>query len=281
MPPDCDSIREDIDAWAIGALDADDARALDTHIAGCAACARLADAARDDAGALALAVPIVGGGPALKARIIASAAVLTEMPKRESRGSPRRWWASAAAAVIVGAGLLGWVAYLQSQVGDLKDRNAAVRADATAQAGRFATVTTELQAMASANGDLARTQDVMLELMSQPDVRGMDLAPAGDAPSATARYVWSRSSETGALVARDLPPLPEGQSYCMWLVYENAWVVGGIFRPDADGTGHLIVQNIDGGDDAGRGRFRGFAVTIEPSTGAQRHTGPTILQNLN
>ena len=54
--------------------------------------------------------------------------------------------------------------------------------------------------------------------------------PHPKAPHAGGRYVWSRTAGMGALVARDLPPLPEGKQYCLWVVYENDWVVGGLLN---------------------------------------------------
>ena len=42
---DCAAVREDIDAWALGALDAEETRALEAHLETCAGCRALADAA--------------------------------------------------------------------------------------------------------------------------------------------------------------------------------------------------------------------------------------------
>ena len=78
------------------------------------------------------------------------------------------------------------------------------------------------------------------------------------------------------LVARDLPPLADGEKYCLWLVYETAWVSGGLFDVDDTGTGRLVVQ--DGDDGTTHGAFKGFAVTVEPAaTAGATHTGPTMM----
>ena len=57
--------------------------------------------------------------------------------------------------------------------------------------------------------------------------------------------MWSRTAGRGALVASGLPALPEGKSYCLWVVYERDWVVGGQFEADADGSGRVIVEDLD------------------------------------
>jgi anti-sigma factor RsiW len=46
---DCEAVRDDIDAWALGALDAEEARALEAHLASCDECRALADTAVESA----------------------------------------------------------------------------------------------------------------------------------------------------------------------------------------------------------------------------------------
>jgi anti-sigma-K factor RskA len=267
MQMDCEAVRDNIDAWALGALEAGEARALEAHVAGCAACAALAGAAREGAASLALAVPLVSASPALKARVMASAPAFAGIPARAPSRMPRWWLAATAAAILVGLGALGWGAYLQTRVNDLHNREARARVDATAQSGALATM----------RAGLAGNQDAVLEIVSQADVKRLPMSGTDAAPSAKGSYVWSRAGGLGALIATNLPPLPEGQSYCMWVVYQNAWVNGGLFTADETGTGRLIVRNLGDGQD--RGAFRGFAVTVEPSTGTTKHTGATVLQS--
>lgn len=277
MQMDCGTVREQLDAWALGALDAAESRAVDEHLAGCPACTTLADVARDTAASIAMAVPLVTAHPALKARVMASAAVMSDLPARRPMRARRWWFAAAAAAILFGAGAMVWGGYLQTQVSDLQDRNASIGAGATAQSNQFATMRTELVQASAQNVSLATNQDAVLEIVSQPDVRRMPMSGTSVAPSASGRYIWSRAGGLGALVASNLPPLPEGRSYCMWIVYQNAWVVGGLFTVDDTGAGRLIVR--DPGDTADPGAFRGFAVTVEPSTGTTKHTGATVLQS--
>lgn len=277
MQMDCETVRDNVDAWGLGALDADEARALEAHIAGCTECAALADGAREGAASLALAVPLVSASPSLKARVMASASLLTGPTARGQATSPRWLLGAAAAAIIFGLGALAWGGYMQTQVSDLQDRNARAGTDATAQSNQFATMRTELVQASASNVSLATNQDAVLEIVSQADVKRMPMSGTDAAPSASGRYIWSRAGGLGALVASKLPPLPEGKSYCMWIVYANAWVNGGLFTVDDTGAGRLIVRDV--GDGADRGAFRGFAVTIEPSTGTKKHTGATVLQS--
>ena len=108
MLMDCDTVREHLDAWALGALDADESHALEAHIAGCAACATLADEASASAASIALAVPLVSASPSLKAREMASAAVSGDLPAPRAASASRRGFAAAAAALVVGLGAAAW-----------------------------------------------------------------------------------------------------------------------------------------------------------------------------
>lgn len=277
MQMDCDTITEHLDAWALGALDADESHALAAHVAGCAACAVLADEASESAAAIALAVPLVSASPSLKARVMASAGVLSDLQAPRPAGASRRWIAAAAAAIVFGMGALAWGGYLQTQVSSLHDREARSRTDATAQSNEFATMRTELVQASASNVSLAGNQDAVLEIVSQADVKRLPMEGTAAAPAARGRYIWSRAGGLGALVASTLPPLPEGRSYCMWIVYEKAWIFGGLFDVDDSGSGRLIVRDFGDGQD--HGAFRGFAVTVEPSSGTKERTGAMVMQS--
>jgi len=249
---DCAAAREDIDAYALGALDAEDARALEAHLRLCDDCAALLDRALDTAGAIALSAPLVAGGGALRARVLASAAVGEGAPRRP-RSAPR-WWAAAAAALIVlSAGALTWSAYLQRRVDDLERANDRVQASAAAQ-------------------------DQLVEIAVQPDAERVAMQGAGPAANASGGYLWSPGREVGALVADGLPPLAEGQAYQMWIVYKDRWVSGGTFTVDASGHGRLVVK-ADEGSAADASAPLWFCVTVEPSGGGATHTGPMVLRS--
>jgi anti-sigma-K factor RskA len=89
-------VDELLEAYALGALEPDEARAVEAHLAGCARCRALADAARETAAALAYAAPLFDPPASLRARVLARVhEVATEeralWPGRsESGGAPRR-----------------------------------------------------------------------------------------------------------------------------------------------------------------------------------------------
>lgn len=278
MQANCEAVREQLDAWALGALDGDDAHRVEQHVATCDECRALADGVRDTAAALALAVPLRSASSSLKAKVMAGAAVLDDA-SRSGRQRPQRWswWPAAAAAVVaVGVGLVGWGVYSQDQIDDLEGQNGLFATDATAQANRFATVNTQLIITQQDANDLAEKTDAVTEIVDQPDAVRLSLDGTAAAPQASGRYVWSRMAGAGVLVVQDLAPVPSDKAYCLWLIYEGDWVLAGQFTVGDDGSGRLIVDDLNIPPDTGP--LRAFAVSIESAGDVSKHTGDTVLR---
>jgi len=262
---DCEATRENVDAWALGALDARDAQAVEGHIASCAACAELADEAREVAAAIALAVPLRSPSATLKPHIMASAAVLTDI----RAGRPARWWMAGAAAVLaIGVGAIAWAWVTQARINDLEDRNAVIIAGATA-------ASSERQELATT----VETQDAIIDVMLAPDAERTDLVGTAGAPVASGRCVWSRAEAKGALLVSGLEPAPEGSTYTMWIVYENEWLDAGSFAVDETGQGRLLMTSWRSTNPE-RGAFGGFAVTVEPAGGSGTQHGAPVMESV-
>lgn len=271
---DCDAVRDDLEAWALGALEPDEAAAIEAHLASCPACAAAAGETTRAAGALGLAVPLVRAPEAVAARILAAAQVL-DYPRAPAR-RPNWWQAAAAVLVFAGAGLLAWSAYLQSEVNDLSSQNESVAAAATSQGAELATLRTELTLARSFSTGLAASQDAVMKIMSQDDASKMPLEGTAAAPGASGRYIWSPAERLGALVATGLPALDADETYKLWAVYERDWKPAGSFSVDEQGSGRLVVSDLPGSDS---GRLIGFAVTLEPANGSDAPTGDIVLQS--
>ena len=170
------------------------------------------------------------------------------------------------------ASALSWGVVLQRRVDRLGDRNVSIAIDATAQSDQLATVQTQLVQMTDFNTKLADavgSQDAVLDIVSQPDVRRIPMNGTATAPTASGRYLWSETENLGALVATNLPSLPEGQAYQMWAVYPDRWVAGGTFATDAGGHGQLVVRKPDAAAPESDPPLW-FCVTIEPTPVATR-----------
>lgn len=258
MRMDCEAAREHVDAWSLGALDAHEAKAFDAHIAGCAECRALTDAAAADAALLGLAAPVVSSSAALKSRVMSAAAVLSDI-----RRPRRRWWPAIAAGGVAAAfaSVLTWGAWGQARINDLEGDTRAMARSATAQSGQLVALQTEVVASPAAPDDALR--DAALEVALGPDATWTELTGTRLAPAAIGKCVWSRVEAIGAFVADHLPPLPPDQWYELWLVYGDDWISAGTLKVDDAGRGRLLMQGPWGRD--GLGAFTGFAVTAEPT----------------
>lgn len=292
IPPGCDDVRDDLDAFALGALDRDDARRVEQHVAECADCRRLLDEAHKSAARLALSVPMTSAGPAVRARVLARAAADDAAPEATRAAtrvatrasSTNRWWLAAAAVLVAAlAGVSAWAAVTQRRIDDLERGRDAVRASATAQAGELAAARAQLADVSAANARVEAglvAQRAMMDVMAQPDAVHTGLRGTGAATAASAQYLWSPAREAGVMIADGLPPLADGQTYQAWVVYETAWESAGTFSVDASGAGTLLVS---GGhhDDGALGAPTWYCVTVEPAGGSAKRTGPMVLTSLS
>jgi hypothetical protein len=273
----CNEALDLIDAGSMDALDASEQAALGAHLGTCRDCARVADLARESAHALALAVPLHQASPLLKVRIMAEAAGTGEARTRRTVTFGRYWQAAAAAVAVVGLGLGAWGVSMQNDINNLQDQRTTAFASVSTAESRYATVSTQLTMASDENATLVRTNDIVTEIVTEPDAERLAMAPTDASPGSAGRYVWSRSAGMGSLVARDLPPLEEGETYCLWLVYENDWILGGAFGVDENGTGRVIVDGIRASSET-LGALAGYAVSIETDDGDIQHEGVTVLE---
>lgn len=277
MPITCEEVRDNLDAWALGALDADEVAALEGHLPGCAACTLAADAARETAGALALAVPLQAAPASLKTRVLSSATTAQQRPASKRPAAWRYWPSAAAAVAVIGIGIGAWGINAQNELNNLEDSEAAALASASTAESQYATVSTQLVMASDANEELAATQDAVTEIVTQPDAARVAMQGTERSAEASGRYVWSSTAGMGSLVALSLPQLDADETYCLWLVYETDWVLAGSFDVDVDGTGRLIVKDLDTTASTD-GTLIAYAVSVEPAGNVAEHTGEVVLR---
>ncbi len=198
--------------------------------------------------------------PALRARVLAIAAAHPQAANaRASRTSLP--WLAAAAALVAAIGLTIYAGQLRSRIGVLEEalREARARADAT-----------ERQ-MADARRAASDAQ-VAVAVLTAPDVARIDLAGEPIAPQASARAFWSRSRGM-VFTASNLPPLPAGRTYQLWVVTAQAQPISaGLLAPDAAGN---VSDTFNTPPDLPQPAA--LAVTIEPAGGVPSPTGERYL----
>jgi anti-sigma-K factor RskA len=250
-------------AYALGALEAGEASSVREHVRGCAICrAELADYALVRAG-LDEAVddtPLpVGFTQRLASRAVAldrpasAQALPTSAPEAGPSPSPatrpRRmsWlpWALTAACLALALGLGAWGLRLQGELGRTR--------------GEVASLRGEVAQLRESDARVAR-------LLAQPSVLSRRLQ-AGT-PGVDGRMYMPPERGEALLVIGDLPQLPRGKVYQLWLLAPGGAVESaGTFTPIGDGAARLYLNPA-----SGLGRYNGLGVTVEPAGGSP---GPT------
>ncbi len=276
-----EEIQAELSSFALGALDTPEQRAVEAHLAtGCAACRQELGVWEAVVGSLALAGP-EGDAPDLKP------ALLQRVHPARRRGTvitlPR--WSllplAAAAAVLLIVGVTH-DASLREQLQLEQQQVASLRADASGAQQQMERLAQQLAAkendvaalraaLAAAQESLAIVQQRGLQMVRlQPQVQGQP------SPGTHAEAHALIDSETGRSLfyAFDLPEVPADKTYELWWITEKEGPVrAGLFIPDQRGFGRLegpLPLNV--------GAIQAAAVTIEPTGGVAKPTGPMVLK---
>jgi anti-sigma-K factor RskA len=264
MTPNHEHFAEAAAGYALGALPDEERRAFENHLDGCADCQRdVTEFARVTEGlpqTLALE-PLPFG---LRARVVATAtAGPRQVPQNTApigRAPAARpllaWLAAAASIAAVVAGALafnGW-------------REAAELRAALSRAQQQGEALERQIAALQESANQAREANAVL---GASDLARVDLAGQAEAPIATGRVLWSQSQGL-VFVATNLPALPPGRVYQLWVVADKPLSAGVVV---ADAGGRMSVVN------AGpvAGPPKAFALTVEPEGGRPSPTGPMVL----
>ncbi len=123
--------------------------------------------------------------------------------------------------------------------------------------------------------NLSKTRKEMHELgtlITLPSAQIMEMKGMEQSPKAAGRVI--RDSETNRcfFMAMGLAPVPAGKVYELWAIKGSDPVPMGTFRVDEHGCAMLNLSSFQGMDS-----FEKFAVTLEPSGGVPKPTGPMHL----
>jgi Anti-sigma-K factor rskA, C-terminal/Putative zinc-finger len=265
----CEEIREDLEAYALGALEHARADEVEAHIEECEACAEIARDYQHAVGHLSLAVPLYRASPRLKARVMGGSGSINAVP-----GVLRTRWVMAAAAVVLlafGVGGVVWASILSSEVSNLKTQNERLIALTDLDADQREAILQVRSDLNSARSEQARLSTTLEEYATlikvalDPDLVPTELQATPLAGSASCSYVWSVKQSIGALTCKNLPATGVAKTYELWASKGSDTVPLGSFEPRIDGSGSLLVT------------FPGWAsgpvtnlwVTLESDTGSR------------
>ncbi len=250
-------------AYALGALEREEARSLEEHLATCRECGPEMADWLNAASALSLTAPTVEPPAALRTRILES--VRTVAQKESTKVIPlppvehRRWgkgvWTGAIAAALAILALTASLLVLWYRYQELRRQ---YEREHTA---------VEVLARQAAQEREAR------ELLTAPGARTAQLAGTAVAKDASAMLAFDPKTGRAMLFAYNLPPAPPGKAYQLWYIEDLQHPVpGGVFNTDARG-GAVMHHSVP---EAGR-KASVFAVTLEPQSGVSAPTGDKYL----
>ena len=279
---------------AVGALDEEERARLEEHLSSCAECRAELRELSDTAASLLYTVAPVRPSPELRAgilarvravdpsEVVASPKAVEPLEARDgapTSAAPRDlrtllrgislWqifaWRPAlgfgAAAAVVAVTLFGLTSL------SLWNRNQSLSAEVTSLSNRLREAQSEV---AGQREQLASARNVE-ELLASPGVRVAELSGKTPAPQAHAMLAYDRSTGRAFVMARGLPPCPEGHAYQLWLIADNKPLPGGTFKTDAQGDARMsdrLPPNVAAPT---------FAVTLEREGGVLKPEGDIFL----
>lgn len=252
-----DHIDELIDLYALGMLEPDDQQRSDAHLAACGRCRGLLEDARHVVDVMAFTPEQHDPPPDLRRKVLTrierlqkterQAAAYTRRPSLWARlfGSISSLRLIATVAMVLALLLGGQALLLRREIDSLQSE--------------------------------MRTLQPVADLLKQPGVQMIALTKQGD-PTTIHGYMLLRPDDREAFLSTaELAPLPQGQTYQLWLINGDQPESAGIFSTDAQGVGYVRVQA-----QQPLGAYQAVGISVEPAGGSkQPTTTPIVLSQIS
>lgn len=247
---DCSQLKGSYQAYALGALDAEERTEIDAHLARCCpVCTAEVERARWVVSQLAHLAPPAEPPARLRARVLQSARGRV-VPIRPA--VPVWGWAAAVAVLVL------FAIFSARQVGELRQQVTQLQADLGNERARIAVLSQD-----------KRQFEKVLGIVSGAGTRSFVLKAAHNEPVIQA--YWHETLGL-ALAAQNLPPIAQDRTFQLWVVpKKGAPMSAGIFRPDASGA--VLHLNTPAAKLADASML---AITNEPAGGRPSPTLPPI-----
>ena len=239
--------------YALGALDGQELREFQAHLAsGCAICDAHIRQTRDSLTLLHHSLSVMTPPVAVKTRVFDQITPKIQTPVQDQSGgwSAWRWW-------LIGAGAFATAAVVLALAWSL-----------TGTRDQLA----KLQAQIAALQNESAQKDQLIQFLSAPEVRSVELAGLGPTPEAKGKLFWNPTTRRGLLITFGLPKTATDKAYELWGIAGNEPVPAGVFIVDERGHARFQVPQLADGRN-----FDKFAVTLEPAGGVAKPSGPMVL----
>ena len=257
---------EELELLALGALPEDEAEALQKHVSGCDECAARLAEARGQASLLAFAVKQERPAGTIKAELMARvranrrAEEMNAWPSRvptedqEKKAKEER----------------GWLTWVLASAGVLL---ALVSLGLSWQNRRIAAKLEQQRKLAESSIREREQIEKLVGVLAAPDTMTVKLAGQGEMANASGTVKFNAKAGMVLYEAANLPALPAGKSYQMWLVPTSGTPISaGLLGPGGHAWGNMWMAEVPANVEP-----KAFAVTIEPAGGMDQPTGPKVL----
>ena len=251
--------------YALGGLSPGERAELVEHVAnGCSDCERALRANARVADELLLAVPPIEPSAAVRERLLARAQSDPAAGPIRRRRVALRAPLAVAATLVLAIGLAASTAVLYARL----ERETAARADIEEALRYEQDISWSLLALEERLESASR----IVAAIGSPVLRTLALAGQGDFRQAVAKAYLEPESGRLIVYAHNLPPVPDGRTYQLWVIVDKQPHSAGILRADAQGE-----AKYDTGPLQGLGGRVSVAVTLEPDGGVPQPSGPLVL----
>ena len=91
--------------------------------------------------------------------------------------------------------------------------------------------------------ELQDQQRTMIGILTDPEPMIVELETTSNAHGASGRYIWSTLENAGMVTLQNLPPLPFGESYAVWVEDEQSrQMLTQTFEPDSFGSAREVLR---------------------------------------
>lgn len=242
---------ERAEIYALGALDGEELTRFEAHLAsGCRLCEDHLRETRETLTSLPRSLRPLDPPAAVRARLLQQIGAETKgaIPARPQL----RWlWWGVGASAFAAAGLLTVLSWnLIATRNQLRELRAQIGALETQVAQR----------------------EELIQFLSDPQVRLVNLAGLPPSPGARGQLLWNPLSRTGLLLATGLPQIPADKAYELWGIAGAEPIPAGVFTVNQRGLALFRLPQLPEARS-----FDKFAVTLEPAGGVPKPTGAMVL----
>jgi anti-sigma factor RsiW len=233
--------RENLSAYALGALEAEDLRALEAHLQTCDSCRAELAQYRAISDGLLTALPPRPPSAAQRKRL------QSQLPSAQKKAQPRFVWSFGKLALGGALALL----LLMNLFSFLQMR--------------------QIQNQQTALAQQVKTSQFALSMLAYPSTQAIPIA----AENLTGSVLVDRDRNSVALVMWHLPQLSKDQTYQAWLIEpDGRRVSAGTFLPQVDES--YTTKPVYSKQDLSK--FVGIGVTVEPAGGSEQPTGQRVFK---